>query len=117
MRHLGKVINVNLSVILFQEGGVVIAYCPAVNVYGYGENEREAKKSFEISLSEFFRYTLNKNTLCSELEALGWKIKSSSKFAPPAFSSLLSKNSDLKTIFNTHPFRKIDQGVSIPLPA
>lgn len=102
---------------MFKEDNTFIAYCPAVNVYGYGMDEEEAKGSFEVCLSEFFRYTLHKDTLCAELEALGWKVTSNSKFTPPAFSSLLSKNSELKAIFNKHPFHKIDKGVSIPLPA
>ncbi len=51
-------IEVSLSVILFKEDDNVIAYCPALNVYGYGMTETEAKKSFETSLSEFFKYTL-----------------------------------------------------------
>lgn len=117
IRHRGNVVNVSLSVIIFKEDNVFIAYCPAVNVYGYGMDEDEAKKSFEVSVSEFFRYTLHKDTLCAELEALGWNVKSNSKFTPPEFSSLLSENSDLRAIFNTHPFHKIDTGVSIPLPA
>jgi hypothetical protein len=70
-----RTIEVSLSVILFKDNGSNVAFCPALNVYGYGETESEAKKSFEFSLSEFFRYTLNKKTLNSELEALGWKIK------------------------------------------
>jgi hypothetical protein len=112
-----RTIEVSLSVILFREEGSVIAFCPALNVYGYGETETEAKKSFEFSLSEFFRYTLNKKTLLSELEALGWKIKRNSKFTPPQFSVLLSKNADLKAIFNTRSFKKFDKGVIIPLAA
>ena len=112
-----ETIEVNLSVILFKEDDNVIAYCPALNVYGYGMTETEAKKSFETSLSEFFRYTLNKKTLNSELEALGWKIRRGPKFIPPVFSTLLSKNSDFRTIFDTKAFKKIDKGVTIPLPA
>jgi hypothetical protein len=117
MKDKNALIRVSLPVVLFKEDDVHIAYCPAVNVYGYGKSDSEAKKSFEISLSEFFRYTLNKNTLNSELEALGWKIKHCSKISPPNISTLLSKNNDFKTIFNTKSFKKIDKSVAIPLTA
>jgi hypothetical protein len=62
-------IEVSLPVVLFKENNIHIAYCPAVNVYGYGESDSEAKKSFEISLSEFFRYTI---TL---LSTKSWTVK------------------------------------------
>ena len=110
-------INVKLSVVIFKENNIHIAYCPAVNVYGYGESEGEAQKSFEVSLSEFFRYTINKKTLATELKALGWKVKGDNKMSPPNMSSLLSRNSEFQTIFNTKPFSKFDKGFNIPLPA
>jgi hypothetical protein len=112
-----KRIEVSLSLIVFKDGDDTIAYCPALDVYGYGTTEIEAKKSFEISLSEFFRYTLNKGTLNSQLEQLGWKIKRNSRFTPPDFSILLNKNQDFKTIFNTKSFKKIDKGITIPVSA
>ncbi len=71
-----QTIEVRLVVILFNEGDTSIAYCPEVNVYGYGRDEAEARQSFEVALNEFFGYTLNKKTLVSELEALGWTVKS-----------------------------------------
>lgn len=111
------IIRVQLPVILFKDGNIYVAYCPAVNVYGYGATEGEAKKSFEVSLSEFFRYTINKDTLASELEALGWKVRHGSKYSPPEFSALLSKNADVQAIVNTKPFKKFDRGVNIPLSA
>lgn len=110
-------INVKLSVVMFKENNIHISYCPAVNVYGYGESEDEALKSFEVALSEFFRYTINKKTLGSELEALGWKVKGNNKISPPNMSALLSQNREFQTIFNTKPFSKFDKGFNIPLPA
>ncbi len=115
MKNTGTLINVRLSVVLFKENNIHIAYCPAVDVYGYGENDSEARKSFEVSLAEFFRYGMEKNTLNSELAALGWTIKNGSAVSPPDITTLLSNNNDFKTIFNTKPFRKIDKGVAIPL--
>jgi hypothetical protein len=61
--------------------------------------------------------TINKKTLHSELEALGWKIKNGSIVSPPTISRLLGKNNDFKTIFDTKPFSKFDKGFAIPLEA
>jgi len=49
-------VHVNVPLILFEEDGAQIVYCPALDVSGYGKDETEAKQSFEVSLGEFFRY-------------------------------------------------------------
>lgn len=109
----GNRIQLDLPVILFEDGGCKVVYCPAVNVYGYGETEHAAQQSLEISLEEFFSYTLHKKTLSSELEKLGWKIKKK-KFTPPAFASLLDKNKTLHNILNTREFTKVERSFNIP---
>lgn len=80
-----KKVTVKLALLLFEDGGVNIAYCPAVNVYGYGNTSTEASKSFEVCLEEFFTYTLRKKTLVKELENLGWRIKKNINFTLPSF--------------------------------
>jgi hypothetical protein len=112
-----QVVTVHVPVIFFKEEGTTIAYCPALNVYGYGNDEEQAEESFKIALGEFFRYSLNKKTLIPELEALGWEVKRKKKFIPPVFSTLLDKNPEFKTIFDTRNFTKFETGISIPIPA
>lgn len=107
-------ITVEVFVILFEEDGCQIAYCPALNIYGYGKTEKEARNSFEISIAEFFDYTINKKTLLKELESLGWRIKKRNKFTAPAFSVLLKSNRDLKRIMDTKAFRKINAPIMLP---
>ena len=53
-------IKCSLPLIIFEEDNNVITYCPALDLSGYGSNEEEAKKSFEVTLSEYFKYTVNK---------------------------------------------------------
>ena len=110
----GKEIKLNLFVILFEDNGAKIAYCPAVNVYGYGMHEQEARESFEICLTEFIEYAVKKKTLIKELESLGWTIKKQKRFTAPPFSSLLEKNKTLKKIMDTKDFKKISAPISIP---
>ena len=107
-------ITVNLFVILFEDNGSQIAYCPALNVYGYGETEQEARKSFEVCLGEFFDYTIKKKTLVKELEALGWSIKKERKFTAPPFTNLLGSNKYLRKIMDTKDFKKVNEPIVIP---
>lgn len=109
-----KKIKVNLFVVMFEDHGCQVAYCPALNVYGYGKQEQEARESFETCLMEFFDYAIKKKTLAAELESLGWTIKKEKKFTAPAFSSLLEKNKTLKKIMDTKDFKKINAPISLP---
>jgi hypothetical protein len=109
-------INFNLSLIIFEEDGAVIAYCPPLDLAGYGNNEEEAKKSFEFVVSEYFNYTTKKGTLITDLKGLGWNIKKNlrKQATPPEDSYLLKKNNNFKRIFETHDYRKTSTQVQIP---
>jgi hypothetical protein len=111
-------ITVNLFVILFNEEGTVIAFCPALDIYGYGNNALEAQNSFDVALEEYFRYTINKNTLHDDLTSRGWKLAGSKSkrngLIPPTMSELLNLNSDFGEIFNTHEFQKLNRAVVLP---
>ncbi len=110
-------IKVKLRVVLFKEDNTIIAYCPALDLSGYGETEAEAKKSFEIVFSEFIDYTSKKGTLETELKRLGWvkKSKYASRLTPPDFVASINKNKELKEVVNNHPFKTYNK--SIPLYA
>ncbi len=112
-------INMNLPVIMFEEDGAQIVYCPALDVSGYGKNTDEANESFKTSLSEFFKYTLHKNTFISELSRMGWTIRKNKNkpMHPPEMSELLETNDNFKRIFNNFPYNKVDRNISIPLCA
>ncbi len=109
-------VQVDLAIILFEEDGTQVAYCPALDVSGYGNNEDEAKSSFEVSLSEFFRYLINKKTFEKEFKRLGWTIKKDHNkiMTPPLMSDLLSGNENFSRIFNNFPFKKIDERIALP---
>lgn len=115
MNIAGKnIVKMRLPVVQFQDNGTEVIYCPALNVYGYGLTSAEAVDSLEISIEEFFTYTLRKKTLGAELEKLGWVIRRSHKYRPPLFSSLIEKNKVLHKIMNTRPFYKTDHNFAIP---
>ena len=54
-----KQVEVKLSLIIFEDSGSQVVYCPALDVYGYGVTEKEALDSFKVCLGEFLKYTLN----------------------------------------------------------
>ena len=109
-------VNCKLPVIIFEEDGNLIFYCPALDLSGYGANENEASNSFNDTLSEYFRYTTNKGTLAADLKRHGWTIRKSlrKEAVPPSMGTLLETNEDFSRIFNHHDFRKIEKEISLP---
>jgi hypothetical protein len=105
-----------LPLISFFEDNSYITYCPALDISGYGENETEADKSFELVLSEYFKYTVNKKTLVEDLRKMGWTIRKSidKNPIPPTMSKLLETNEDFNRIFNNNEFRKTSKTINIP---
>lgn len=115
MEIKGQQIKIKLDVIRFLDNGVVVFYCPAVDVYGYGNNEKEARESLYVCMEEFFTYALENNTLHSELTRLGWRLdKKQQQVIPPVFSSLLRKNKTLNRIMDTRKFAKSNRTFIIP---
>ncbi len=108
-----KHIKCTLSLIQFKEKKNIIVYSPGLEITGYGLTESEARSSFEITLQEFLRYTIKKNTLRKELERLGWTFKGK-KILQPEFSGLLLKNKDLHHIIDKKEFKKFDEALQIP---
>ena len=93
-------IQFNLDIIIFKEGESTIVYCPPLDLSGYGHSEHEAQASFKTVLSEYFRYTLNKDTIKDDLHRMGWKVKSRKKpIEPPTLQRILRDNENFSRIF------------------
>ena len=109
-------VAVRLPLITFQEEDACVAYCPALDLSGYGDSEEEAKVSYETVLSEYLKYTINKKSLASDLESHGWRLKKNLRKGaiPPTMEQMLKNNEDFNRIFNTHDFKKTESVVSIP---
>ena len=69
-------------------------YAPALDLYGYGYTQEEAKKSFHIHLEEFIDYTIKNKTLHKELERLGWQLKKNKQPEPPSLKEYLNQQSE-----------------------
>lgn len=109
--------KVNLPLIRFEEDGCQIAYCPALDISGYGNSPDEAFESFKISLEEFFRYVTNKKTFEKEMERMGWTISHNRQreMTPPPMTKLLQENDNFSRIFNDHSFNKESFTVDLPI--
>lgn len=104
-------VEVSLDLIEFIEDEVHFVFSPALDLTGYGDNKKEARTSFEVTLKEFLRYTIEKNTLDKELKRLGWKKqkKSDHSYTPPELSKLSRNNRQLEHILNHQDFEKTTQ--------
>lgn len=67
-------VTVNLPLIIFEEDGSQIVFCPALDISGYGRSEPDALASFKINLGEFLLYTIRKKTFKDEMKHMGWAI-------------------------------------------
>ena len=108
-------IEVNLALLEFMEDDNFMIYSPALDVTGYGKTKEEAMRSFDISLKEFFRYTVNKSTIGKELIRLGWEFnKQMTKFKQPSFNELLRDREYLNEVVNDKEFSKVNSKYKIP---
>lgn len=105
----------NVPVFILNEDDVTIYYSPVFDITGYGYNDEEAKKSLIVSLNEFFRYTINKDTFDSELVKLGWKLKKKKNYTPPNMSKLIKERDYLSEIIDKHEFRKSTIPIEMPV--
>lgn len=114
----GGKFHIGLSLVEFNENGVVIIYSPALDLSGYGDTEEDAKQSFEEALQEFIRYTTNKKTFDAALKALGWSVlgsKKKPKYSPPKDSDMVSTNSLYSDIVNNKSYKVSREEVEFSL--
>jgi len=101
-------IQIEVPILCFVEDGIHFVNVPALDITGYGGNEKEAKESLNIMLKEFFDYAARNKTLDSELKKLGWE-----KMPPPLMTSL-QQNSQLQNIINSKSFRRDKMDMQVP---
>ena len=75
-----KGIQVKVSVFLYldtdhPDDDMYIAYCPSLNLVGYGNGEDKAKQDFQWMMSDYLCEMLRQGTLEEDLLGLGWKAK------------------------------------------
>ncbi len=70
-----KTIDTTVTVMLYEQGDYVMAYCPALDLSSYASSEPEAKAAFKEALDIFIDYCEEQGTLEQNLLACGWKLR------------------------------------------
>ncbi len=119
IRNTPAGMSIKLDVYIFSEDEAVIAYSPALDLCGYGNNEDEAKESFHIAVCEYLDYGLSHKTLVADLRHHGWKVRSlkQRKMAAPSFETLLRNNETFRDILENKDYRKETQPMPLPVIA
>ena len=73
--NIRKSVSADITVMLYQQGDYIVAYCPALDLSSYGKTESEAKVSFAEALDIFLEYCEEHGTLEQNLVACGWKLR------------------------------------------
>ena len=102
-----KGINISVSVYVFKENDVFIAYCPSLDLSGYDTTENKARQDFEYMLSEYLRSQMKQNTLHEDLARHGWKL-GQRRGTEPKFGDLLAANEQMQKLVSLPEFTKIN---------
>lgn len=70
-----KSVSAVITVMLYQQGDYIIAYCPALDLSSYAATEKEAIDSFREALDIFLEYCEENGTLEQNLIACGWNLR------------------------------------------
>ena len=121
LKSKGEMVDVKLSVILFEEDKVHFLYSPALDLYGYGRTSKVAEDSFDFALEAFVEYTTEHGTFEKELKKMGWVFTSTkragTKYRAPHMDQLIVHNRELSNIIRRLEFRKVDRNVPLPVLA
>ena len=109
-------INIELNILSWEDDGVFFQYSPALDLVGYGSNEKEAGESFKAVLNEFVNYTDNKKTIYIELERLGWTVnKKKHRVTPPTSEQIFEDNETYRDLRNKPGVRIQQTSVGLAL--
>jgi len=67
--QIKKSISANITVVLYEQGDYIMAYCPALDLSSYAKTEKEAIASFKEALDIFLEYCEEHGTLEQNLVA------------------------------------------------
>ena len=81
--HGNKSIEIQLGVLIFQEGESYIAYCPSLDLSTYGDSVADAKEAFEDLIKSYSEDCEKMGTLEKDLAAHGWTKQLNKGILPP----------------------------------
>lgn len=98
--------DVRLVLFSFIDENVHAVYSPALDLYGYGNDEEEARRSFSTALEEYLDYTRENDTLLPDLARLGWQIDASTRtVAAPSLEETIRRNPEFGAVLTNRPLK------------
>jgi signal recognition particle subunit SEC65 len=115
-----SVVRVKLLLFHFQdENKVHFVYSPHLDLTGYGNDENQAKKSFEVVMEDFVDYTVKKKTIAKVLADLGWEVKGSEKhprkLLAPSITTVINENEYISEIFDKYSVNTFHEEIGLPV--
>jgi predicted RNase H-like HicB family nuclease len=104
-------IKITIQIVLFQEDNMWVAYCPALELSSYGDDQQDAKTAFREALDIFLKETDRKSTLERYLLKLGWQLQIKPK---PVYNQPYFSLQDNKKLFVKNP-EIYHEKVAIPI--
>ena len=108
-----ELISIRVSVYLFEEDGSKIAYCPSLDLCGYGRTQKDAAADLDFILKHWLRDQMENNTLREDLAAHGWILESEDRAQEPSFAETVRRNAQLKRLGNKE-FSKKNKQLRLP---
>lgn len=97
--------ELSLSVYLFKENDVFVAYCPSLDLSGYDLTEEDARRDFDYHLQEYVKFQIEHETLDKDLTRHGWQVMQR-KAKGPEIGTLL-RRTQLRDVFKKPEYRMI----------
>ena len=69
-----NVIELQLNVLVFQQGDYYVAYCPSLNLSSYGDTISDAKSGFDEVMEAYLEECRENGSLHDDLVKNGWKL-------------------------------------------
>ena len=98
-------LEISVSVYLFKENDVFVAYCPSLDLSGYDRTEDDARRDFEYHLHEYVKFQVQHDTLHKDLTRHGWQVMQR-KAKGPEIGSLL-RRTQLRDVFRKPEYKMI----------
>jgi predicted RNase H-like HicB family nuclease len=95
-----NIIELQLSILVFQEGEYYVAFCPSLNLSSYGDSIDDAKEGFDEVVMEYICEANKNKSLAPDLSGLGWQVRSHEEAKPPGQVELNIPAGLLKSQFN-----------------
>lgn len=105
----GATVKVKVSVFFYKEDDIHYAYCPALDILGYGNTDEEAKHSFEVMIDEILKDAIKEGTIFALLESCGWKAA-----VPPKTSEMIPRVKELADIVDNRAYKSVSTEIIIP---